>query len=158
MKFLKAQLATGEGISCRKKLRGAVYRYVRWNLDIVFTLYGYRYPMRVLFWQCILTQSYGSGILFFLTPRSGTRDRGWKKIWIRDVGRTSQIIFLRAKKQFLGLKILKFFYADPDPGRGINTRISNTAYFTGFLESTFSFFLQDVVERPTSRAVWLAAS
>jgi hypothetical protein len=30
----------------------------------------------------------------------------------------SQIIFPRAEKQFLGLKILKFFDTDPDTGSG----------------------------------------
>jgi hypothetical protein len=34
---------------------------------------------------------------------------------IRDPGLTSRIIFPRAKKQFIGLKILEFFDADPDP-------------------------------------------
>ncbi len=32
------------------------------------------------------------------------------------INRTSQIIFPRAQKPFLGLKILKFFDADSDPG------------------------------------------
>ncbi len=53
----------------------------------------------------------------FLTPGSGIWDD--KKIWDLDLGKTSQIIFLRAQKQFLGLKILKFFDADPNPGSGI---------------------------------------
>jgi hypothetical protein len=36
-----------------------------------------------------------------------------------DPGRTSRIIFPSAWKQFFGLKILKLFDADPDPGSGI---------------------------------------
>ncbi len=41
------------------------------------------------------------------------RDPGWIKN--QDPGWTFRIIFARAWKQFLGLKILKFFNADPDP-------------------------------------------
>ncbi len=40
--------------------------------------------------------------------------------WPLDPGWTYRIIFPRASEQFLGfIKILKFFYADPDPGSGI---------------------------------------
>jgi hypothetical protein len=54
-----------------------------------------------------------------LTPGFGSGVRDGTKIRIQDPGGTSQIIFLRAWKLFLELKILKFFYADPDPGFGI---------------------------------------
>jgi hypothetical protein len=36
-----------------------------------------------------------------------------------DTGKTFRIIFPRAKKQFFGLKILKYFDADTKPGFGI---------------------------------------
>jgi hypothetical protein len=48
--------------------------------------------------------------VLILTPGHGIQNG--KKFRIRDPRRTSQLIFL------LGLKILKFFYADPDPGSG----------------------------------------
>jgi hypothetical protein len=66
----------------------------------------------------------GSGA-FLTPPGSGILDG--EKIRIRDPGRTSQIIFPRALKKFLELKILKLLYADPGsrilnlfyPGSGI---------------------------------------
>jgi hypothetical protein len=54
----------------------------------------------------------GSGA--FLTPGSGVgkKSRSGSGIQI-------PYIFLIDKKQFFGLKILKFFYADPNPVSGI---------------------------------------
>jgi hypothetical protein len=53
-----------------------------------------------------------------MTPGSGNWD-GKKQD--PDPGLTSRIMFLRSKEQFFRLKMLKFFYAypDPDPGSGI---------------------------------------
>jgi hypothetical protein len=45
-------------------------------------------------------------------------DQGWAKNQDRDPGWTFLIIFVRAYKQFFGLKIPTFFYADLDPGSG----------------------------------------
>ncbi len=44
---------------------------------------------------------------------------GWAKNQDPDPGCTSRIIFRKAEKQFFGLKILKLFFADLDPGSGI---------------------------------------
>jgi hypothetical protein len=70
----------------------------RWYIvDTFLVVLRIRYPR--LFWP--------------LDPRSGS---GMKKK--PDPGRTSQIFFPRAEKQLLGLKILIFSDADPDPGSG----------------------------------------
>jgi hypothetical protein len=50
-----------------------------------------------------------------LTPGSGIRDLGWAKIKIRIGDELPGSYFRELKKQFLGLKILKFFDADADP-------------------------------------------
>jgi hypothetical protein len=42
--------------------------------------------------------------------------RDWKKFWIQDEHPDS---FFRQLQQFFGLKILKIFDADADPGSGI---------------------------------------
>jgi hypothetical protein len=52
----------------------------------------------------------------FLTPGSGSGTRDERKIRIRVEHLRS--FFPRAEKQFLRLKILQFFEADPDPGSG----------------------------------------
>ncbi len=57
----------------------------------------------------------GSGA--FLTPGSGIRDRKKSRARIRDRGCLSRILFLRIHfnyYQYFGLKLLKFFDADPD--------------------------------------------
>jgi hypothetical protein len=65
----------------------------------------------------------GSGIRCFFYPwiRDPDPGSGMKKSKsrTRDPERTSKILFLRIMDQFFGLKILKFFDADPDPGSGI---------------------------------------
>jgi hypothetical protein len=54
--------------------------------------------------QCCVS---GSGILCFFYPL------------IQDPDSGMNIIFPRTQEHFLGLKILKIFDADPDPGSGI---------------------------------------
>ncbi len=56
----------------------------------------------------------GSGIRCLFDPwiRDGQKNQD------PDPGWTSRIIFPRAKKQFIGLKILNFFFFDADPDTG----------------------------------------
>jgi hypothetical protein len=69
--------------------------------------------VRLAIFQCP-----GSGIrCLFLTPGSRIRDGEKAKIRIRDEHPGSY--FRELREQFFGLKILKFFYSDPDPGSGI---------------------------------------
>jgi hypothetical protein len=62
-------------------------------------------------------------VLFYMLRCCGSesQDPGWNKFRsrIRDQRYTPRILFLRTKYQFFGLKILKFFDADANPGSGI---------------------------------------
>ncbi len=64
------------------------------------------------------------GLVAFFTPGSGIRDPGWVKSQDPDQGSGIRVeqprsYFLELRNHFLGLKILKFF--DADPGSGMKT-------------------------------------
>jgi hypothetical protein len=57
----------------------------------------------------------GSGT--FLIPGSGSGKKSGSGFGIRD--ESSRSFFRELRNSFFGLKIIKFFDADPDPGSGI---------------------------------------
>ncbi len=74
-------------------------------------------PIKKIFYrQCCGS---GSRIRCFFDPWSRDPDPGWGENLDPDPGWTYQIIFRELRNSFLGLKILNFFTADPDPGSGI---------------------------------------
>jgi hypothetical protein len=73
---------------------------------------GGGWSIQVLINQCSVADP-GVGIFLILLIRDP--DPGWNKIQIQD----PESYFLRTLYQCIGLKILKFSYADPKPGSGI---------------------------------------